>query len=225
LEIRYECRYDELVDIGKIQRNPCNPNKHSVEQIQRLARVIERNGWRNPLVVSKRSGYLVKGEGRLLASISLDLDVVPVEYQDYATDDEEWSDLIADNKMSELSVQDRETLKEIVSKMDTTDYSATGFSQNEIDSLMDCMKMSADYYQSGNTQDTISVGSYPSNPISISYIDDLVNEELGNRENALSTVFTVSFCFDNKYSALKEYIKENGKEELEKAILEKASVI
>ena len=213
--IRYECRYDELVEIGNIQRNPSNPNRHSTEQIQRLARVIERNGWRNPLVVSRRSGYLVKGEGRLLASLSLGLEVVPVEYQDYATDDEEWSDLIADNKMSELSEQDREELKVVISKMETVDYSATGFSQSEIDSLMDCMKVSTDNYQSGNTADTFSM----------SYIDELMKEELGDRTNALDTYFTVTFSFDNKYSALKEYIRENGKEELEKAILEKASVI
>ena len=203
------------MQIGDIQRNPSNPNRHSTEQIQRLARVIERNGWRNPLVVSKRSGYLVKGEGRLLASLSLGLEVVPVEYQDYATDDEEWSDLIADNKMSELSVQDRESLKEVVSKMETVDYSATGFSQSEIDSLMDCMKVSTDNYLKGNNADTFSV----------SYIDELMKEELGDRTNALDTFFNITFSFDNKYSALKEYIKENGKEELEKAILEKASVI
>ncbi len=223
--IRYECRYDKLVEIGDIQRNPSNPNRHSTEQIQRLAKVIERNGWRNPLVVSKRSGYLVKGEGRLLASLSLGLEVVPVEYQDYATDDEEWSDLIADNKMSELSVQDRESLKEIVSKMETVDYSATGFSQSEIDSLMDVMKVSTDNYLKGNNADTFSVSSTPSNSVPISYIDELMREELGNRENAMSTFFTVMFSFDNKYLALKEYIKENGKEELEKVILEKAGVV
>ena len=213
--IRYECRYDKLVQIGDIQRNPSNPNRHSTEQIQRLARVIERNGWRNPLVVSKRSGYLVKGEGRLLASLSLGLEVVPVEYQDYATDDEEWSDLIADNKMSELSVQDRESLKEIVSKMETADYSATGFTQSEIDNLMDVMKVSTENYPKGNNADTFSM----------SYIDELMKEELGDRTNTLDTFFAITFTFDNKYSALKEYIKENGKEELEKAILEKASVI
>ena len=203
------------MQIGDIQRNPSNPNRHSTEQIQRLARVIERNGWRNPLVVSKRSGYLVKGEGRLLASLSLGLEVVPAEYQDYATDDEEWSDLIADNKMSELSVQDRESLKEIVSKMETADYSATGFTQSEIDNLMDVMKVSTENYPKGNNADTFSM----------SYIDELMKEELGDRTNTLDTFFAITFTFDNKYSALKEYIKENGKEELEKAILEKASVI
>ena len=215
MTIRYECRYDELVEIGNIQRNPSNPNRHSTEQIQRLAKVIERNGWRNPLIVSKRSGYLVKGEGRLLASLSLGLEVVPVEYQDYATDDEEWSDLIADNKMSELSEQDRESLKEIVSKMETVDYSSTGFSQSEIDSLMDVMNVSTEYYPKGNNTDTFSM----------SYIDELMKEELGNRTNTLDTFFTITFSFDNKYSGLKEYIKENGKEELQKVILEKAGVM
>lgn len=219
MNIRYECRYDELIEIGKIQRNPYNPNKHSPEQIQRLARVIERNGWRNPLVVSRRSGYLVKGEGRLLASLSLGVEVVPVEYQDYATDEEEWSDLIADNKVAELSEQDKEELKVVISKMETTDYSATGFSQNEIDGLMGMIQTPAESYST-------PAESYPSVTDSLpSYVNDLMREELGSRENALDTYFTISFCFDNKYSALKEYIRENGKEELEKVILEKAGVM
>lgn len=218
MSTRYECRYDELVEIGKIQRNPYNPNKHSAEQIQRLATVIEKNGWRSPLVVSRRSGYLVKGEGRLLAGLSLGCVYVPVEYQDYATDEEEIRDLIADNKVAELSVRDREELKEVISKLDKEDYSATGFSQNEIDSLMSMITTSTESYPVENYQPPITE-SLPS------YVNDLMQEELGIRENTLDTIFTVSFSFDNKYSALKDYIKENGKEELEKAILEKARVI
>lgn len=217
--IRYECRYDKLIEIGDIQRNPVNPNKHSPEQIQRLATVIERNGWRNPLVVSKRSGYLVKGEGRLLAAFQLGLKEVPVEYQDYSTDDEEYSDLIADNKVAEMSEQDKEELKVIISKMDTDNYSGTGFSQTEIDDLLSIMDASI-----SNTPVNQEVPTYQSSS-PISYVQELMNEEIGDRTNTLDLYFSVSFCFDNKYIALKEYIRENGKEELEKVILEKAGVI
>jgi hypothetical protein len=208
-----------LIEIGDIQRNPVNPNKHSPEQIQRLATVIERNGWRNPLVVSKRSGYLVKGEGRLLAAFQLGLKEVPVEYQDYSTDDEEYSDLIADNKVAEMSEQDKEELKVIISKMDTDNYSGTGFSQTEIDDLLSIMDTSI-----SNTPVNQEVPTYQSSS-PISYVQELMNEEIGDRTNTLDLYFSVSFCFDNKYIALKEYIRENGKEELEKVILEKAGVI
>lgn len=215
--MRYECRYDELVEIGSIKRNPCNPNRHSADQIQRLASVIERNGWRNPLVVSKRSGYLVKGEGRLLASMRLGCEVVPVEYQDYATDDEEWSDLIADNKIAELSEQDAEGLRAVVEKMNTVDCSATGFSQGEIDSLMGIM---------GNTPSgAVTEGQVFSGFEPMSYMEELMREELGDRRDVLGAYFTISFCFESKYEALKEYIRENGKEELEKTILQKAGLI
>lgn len=222
MRIRYECRHDDIVEIGEIKRNPCNPNKHSPEQIQRLATVIERNGWRNPLVVSRRSGYLVKGEGRLLAAFQLGLEKVPVEYQDYQSDEEEYSDLIADNKVAEMSEQDKEELKVIISKMDTDNYSGTGFSQNEIDNLMAVMDKPVTYKSETETETEIK--TYNSHT-PISYVQELMNEELGDRTNALDLFFTVSFCFENKYIALKEYIKENGKEELEKVILEKAGVI
>lgn len=138
-KIKVNCRYDKMINIANIKRNPHNPNKHSTEQITRLAIVIERNGWRNPLVVSKRSGYLVKGECRLLAAFRLNCEVVPVEFQDYESDEAEYSDLIADNKIAELSEQDNREILGILDdlqKNGSTDLLATGFSSGEINSLL-----------------------------------------------------------------------------------------
>lgn len=62
-----------MVDIEKLVGNPRNPNKHPQNQIELLAKIIKAQGWRNPTVVSKRSGFVVKGHGRLAAAQYLGL--------------------------------------------------------------------------------------------------------------------------------------------------------
>lgn len=65
MEIR--CLYDELVSVDALKPHPKNRNKHPTEQIERLAKIIAYQGVRAPIVVSKRSGYIVKGHGTLQA--------------------------------------------------------------------------------------------------------------------------------------------------------------
>ena len=64
------CAHTELVDIASLVENPRNPNRHPEKQIEALAKIIQYQGWRNPIVVSKRSRFIVKGHGCLLAAIS-----------------------------------------------------------------------------------------------------------------------------------------------------------
>lgn len=100
------CAYDEIVQIGQIRPNPQNPNTHPDGQVELLAEIITANGWRNNITVSTRSGLIVRGHGRLLAAQKLGLSACPVEYQEYSTEAEELADLLADNRMAELSVMD-----------------------------------------------------------------------------------------------------------------------
>lgn len=104
------CSYDELVQIGQVNPNPKNPNTHPDSQVKLLADIIRANGWRNNITVSRRSGMVVRGHGRLLAAQLLGLTAVPVEYQEYASEGEELADLAADNRLSELSVLDSDAL-------------------------------------------------------------------------------------------------------------------
>lgn len=137
-KIKVHCAYDEMVDIIKLTPNPRNPNQHSDRQIELLAKIIEHQGWRVPITVSKRSGFVVRGHGRLLAAEALGLDEVPVDYQDYANEAEEWADLIADNRLSELSHMDNQMLKDLIQEIDTgeIDLTLTGFDESEIERLM-----------------------------------------------------------------------------------------
>lgn len=132
------CAFDELVEPVALVPNPRNPNKHSDEQIRLLAKIIKVQGWRVPITVSNRSGFVVRGHGRLQAALMLGVQQVPVDRQNYATDAEEWADLIADNRIAELAQMDRGVLKDILEELDTGafDMELTGFTEPDIEWLM-----------------------------------------------------------------------------------------
>jgi ParB-like chromosome segregation protein Spo0J len=83
METQIYCAHDELVEVDSLIENPRNPNKHPQKQLEMLAKIIKNQGWRNPITVSNRSGFIVKGHGRLQAAKLAGLAVVPVDRQDY----------------------------------------------------------------------------------------------------------------------------------------------
>lgn len=98
--MKINCAYDELVDVSKLVPNPKNNNKHPKEQIERLAKIIDFQGQRTPIVVSNRSGFIVKGHGRLEAIKMLGWEKCAVDYQDYDNEAQEYADMIADNQIA-----------------------------------------------------------------------------------------------------------------------------
>lgn len=109
--IDIKCSYAELVDLVALVENPRNPNKHPEKQIEMLAKIIQHTGFRHPVIVSKRSGFVVAGHGRILAAQKLGIEKVPVDYQDFASEAEEFQFLVADNKIAELAEHDDEAMK------------------------------------------------------------------------------------------------------------------
>jgi DNA modification methylase len=132
------CAYNDLADIITLIPNPRNPNQHPQKQIELLAKIIKNQGWRAPITVSTRSGFVVRGHGRLLAAQLLGLVQVPVDRQDYATEAEEWADLIADNRIAELSQIDEGLLANLLTEINISDLDSnlTGFSDKQIDNLL-----------------------------------------------------------------------------------------
>ena len=95
-----------LVPIGEIKLNPKNRNSHSKEQIDRLAQIIKYQGFRNPGVVSNRTGILIAGEGRYLAAKQLGLEAIPCIFQDFDDETQEFTYGISDNSISSWSELD-----------------------------------------------------------------------------------------------------------------------
>lgn len=95
-----------MVPVSKLVPNPKNPNVHPSEQIERLAEIIEHQGWRRPITVSKRSGFMTVGHGRLEAAKLRGWAEAPVTYQDYDDEASEYQDMVADNALAEWAELD-----------------------------------------------------------------------------------------------------------------------
>lgn len=132
------CAHDAMVATSVLEGNPRNPNRHPDDQIRLLAKIIVTQGWRAPITVSKRSGQIVRGHGRLLAAQAAGLTFCPVDYQDYESDEAEYADLVADNRLAELAELDRPTLKDLLQDLDTgaLDMELTGFTEDALAELM-----------------------------------------------------------------------------------------
>ena len=137
-DIPVYCAHDAVVDVAGLIPNPKNPNKHPDEQVQMLGRIIRQAGWRQPITVSTRSGFIVKGHGRLAAALLEGMKKVPVDYQNYATEAEEYADLVADNRIAELSEIDQKMLADIFADIDTGEIplEMTGFTDKEVENLI-----------------------------------------------------------------------------------------
>lgn len=138
MTIAVHCAHDQIVPTSELRPNPRNPNTHPESQIALLAKIIAEQGWRAPITVSSRSGFVVRGHGRLLAAQRLGASEVPVDIQDYRSDAEEWADLIADNRIAELAEMDTGILKDLLIEIDTgaIDMDLTGFDEKALEALL-----------------------------------------------------------------------------------------
>lgn len=125
--IPVHCAHASLADVASLVPNPRNPNKHGDHQVALLARVIRHQGWRAPITVSRRSGFIVTGHGRLQAALVLGVEKVPVDEQDFATEADEWAHLIADNRLAELAETDDAAMRELIAGLDAEHVDLTGF--------------------------------------------------------------------------------------------------
>ncbi len=132
------CEHTGVDSIESVTPNPNNPNHHPPAQIELLAKIIVGQGWRNPIVVSARSGFITKGHGRLEAARHAGLSEVPVDVQHYDSDAAEWADVLADNRIAELSERDPYAVADIIRDHIPEDFdtSLTGFDQGAIDDLL-----------------------------------------------------------------------------------------
>lgn len=95
-----KCLFDKMVSVNELRPHPKNKNKHPPEQIERLAQILDYQGFRYPIKVSNLSGFIVSGHGRLEAAKKLGLSEVPVNFQEYKSEEQEYADLQADNAIA-----------------------------------------------------------------------------------------------------------------------------
>lgn len=151
-DVKIMCTYTRMAPVYELVEHPKNPNKHPDRQIELLGKIILAQGFRRPIVVSNRSGYVIVGHGRLAAAKYIGMEQVPVDYQDYPNEAAEYADMVADNKIAELSEFDRDMFKDILKEFDADfDMELLGCKESELNSLL------AENSQQGIQEDNIDI--------------------------------------------------------------------
>ena len=121
-----------LVPIEKITPNPKNANMHPIEQIQRLEKLIEYQCFRNPLVISNRTGFLIVGHGRLEAATNIGMTKLPVIYQDFISEAQEYAYLVSDNEIARWAELDEAAVVEELKVLELDDLELLGIDDFKI---------------------------------------------------------------------------------------------
>lgn len=131
--MKIHCKYDELVPLKKLVPNPRNPNQHSDEQIERLAKILEYQGVRRAVRVSKLSGLMTVGHGQLMAFKKLGWKEMPVDYQEYEDETQEYADLVADNSLNAWSELDLASINTAIGDLGPFDVDLLGIEGFTVD--------------------------------------------------------------------------------------------
>lgn len=89
----------EFLDPNSLVPYAGNAKKHSDDQIEKLARLIQKNGWTQPIVVDKDK-VIIAGHGRRLAALKLGLKKVPVVVRGDLSKEEADGLRLADNRVA-----------------------------------------------------------------------------------------------------------------------------
>lgn len=121
----------KLVDITEIKPYELNSKIHDDAQVKKIAESIKKFGWDQPIVVDKNN-VIIKGHGRRLAAISLELTNVPVWVRDDLTEEQVRASRLADNRVAVSGIDTELLQKELAS----LDFDMNGiFDAKELDFL------------------------------------------------------------------------------------------
>lgn len=128
------CKYEKLIDVEELKSHPKNRNVHSRSQIVRLSKLLKYQGIRAPVIVSLRSGLIVKGHGTLAAIKENGWIVAPVVYQNFENEDQEYAFLISDNSIAEWAELDLSGINKDLPDLDPGfDLEMLGFEKFELE--------------------------------------------------------------------------------------------
>ena len=125
----------EYVPIEDIKPYEKNAKIHSKSQIEKIAKSIDKFGWKQNLVIDK-DGVLVVGHGRYEAAKLLGLDSVPCVRADDLTDDEIRAYRLADNAVSGNEYDDEILFSELQEiELDMSEFDLDTFSMDDIEEV------------------------------------------------------------------------------------------
>ena len=153
----------EYRPIAELKLDPLNPRVHNRRQTRQIARSIKSFGFNVPVLIDS-NGNVIAGHGRILACQLLGLDEVPTIRLDHLSEAQARAFLIADNRLTEISVWDDRLLAEHLRALSVLDLDfsleVTGFEMGEIDLRIESLNSVAE--DDRDSADDLSV--VPSGP-------------------------------------------------------------
>ena len=207
--MKINCANNKIEDVHKLIPNPKNPNHHPDKQIEMLAKIIDFQGQRSPIIVSKRSGFIVKGHGRLEAIKKLGWDKAAVDYQDYESEAQEHADMIADNQIAELSQTNQAELADLMSEIDLEDISLLG--------MLDTFDAESEFLDDDiDIDEMLEKQNTPPSNIETSHVkmvqlflnDDTIQPFL-ERVNAIQSKLKTENLSDTVFDVIKRFYEDN----------------
>lgn len=121
---------DDLVPYAR------NSRKHTVEQIDLIARSIKRWGWTQRVLVAE-DGTIIAGHARVMAAQKLGVESVPVMVARGWSEEQIRAYVIADNALGDMSSFDDDLLRLEVGELRDGDFdvAALGLDQKTLDGL------------------------------------------------------------------------------------------
>ena len=125
----------EMIDIDKIKPYEKNPRKN--QNGEKIAKSLEKYGWRQPIVVDKDYVVIV-GHTRLMGAEYLKMKQVPVHVASDMKDEAVKAYRIADNRLSEDSTWDYELLKFEMDLLNGIGFNLDdlGFEKQELETII-----------------------------------------------------------------------------------------
>src|ERR1700731_378798 len=116
--------------------DPANPRCHTRKQVRQIAESIKAFGFNVPILID-RYGNIIAGHGRWLAGREFGITEVPTLCLDHLTPAQARAFMIADNRLTEISVWDDRLLAQQLKELSLVgldfDIEVTGFEMGEID--------------------------------------------------------------------------------------------
>ena len=122
--------------IDDLKPDPANPRRHTRKQVRQIAESIKAFGFNVPILID-RYGNIIAGHGRWLAGREFGMTEVPTLCLDHLTPAQARAFMIADNRLTEISVWDDQLLARQLKELSLVgldfDIEVTGFEMGEID--------------------------------------------------------------------------------------------
>lgn len=93
----------EMVNPASLIPYDKNMNEHTPEQIDRLVKLIEYQGFRDPIIAQKGTNVIAAGHGRQVAALKMGLKQVPVTFQEFESEAQFYAFVVSHNAIAKDS--------------------------------------------------------------------------------------------------------------------------